>query len=149
VMGVNFMDPRLPDHFWAKVSPCPMSGCWLWMAANVRGYGHFAVNGKPRLAHRHAYAVLIGAIPDGQQLDHKCRVHDCVNPAHLEPVSSRENTLRGFGVTATNSRKLTCRAGHPFDSSNTQTRSEGWRVCRACRRERQRKLMQRRREAHR
>lgn len=83
-----------------------MSGCWLWCAGcDSEGYGRFAVaRGMKDRAHRVAYRLLVGAIPDGHVLDHKCRTRCCVNPMHLEPVSNGENVKRGawfmFGKVA-------------------------------------------------
>lgn len=92
--------PRSPllDRFMEKVSPEPNSGCWLWLGSEWgKGYGSFVIErGKGCQAHRAAYELFVGPIPEGLQLDHKCRVHICVNPDHLEPVTQRENTIRGF-----------------------------------------------------
>lgn len=46
------------------------------------------------------YRSLVGEIPEGYVLDHRCRVRACCNPAHLELVTVRVNTLRGLGPTA-------------------------------------------------
>ena len=84
-------------HFLSKVSPEPTSGCWLWTGGlEEKGY---AVLCKPnwkghRAAHRFSYETFVGPIPDGLQIDHKCRVRSCVNPDHLEPVTSAENNRR-------------------------------------------------------
>jgi hypothetical protein len=86
------------------------------------------------LAHRFVYEQLGGLIPPGLQLDHRCRLRACVNPAHLEPVTARENLLRGATVTAANAAKTHCHAGHVFDDENTYRRGE-WRYCRPCRRQ--------------
>lgn len=70
--------------------------CWVWTGAKQSaGYGALRVDGRVVLAHRHAYEQAVGPIPAGLQLDHLCRVTDCVNPEHLEPVTNRENVLRG------------------------------------------------------
>lgn len=142
---VNFLDPRLPDRFWSKVQPCPMTGCWLFVGANDSdGYGSFKFDRVER-AHRGAYRRLVGEIPAGLQLDHLCRVRCCVNPAHLEAVTSRENTLRGDTLPATNARASQCPAGHPYDVVNTIRKRNGGRNCRECtkrwRRERRVALM--------
>lgn len=83
------------------------------------------------LAHREAYERANGPIPPGLTIDHLCRNRSCVNPEHLEAVTSRENTLRGFGVTAQNARKSHCVKGHPFNETNTYHQA-GRRQCRAC-----------------
>lgn len=78
--------------FWAKVEKT--STCWLWTAGRTTGgYGQCYSPAKG-YAHRTAYELLVGAIPYGMTLDHLCRVRHCVNPAHLEPVTSAENTRR-------------------------------------------------------
>lgn len=84
-----FGDPRLPKRFWSKVTPGP--NCWLWTACSDRnGYGMFHLDGRMRLAHRVAYAALAGPIGD-LDIDHKCRMRGCVNPAHLQAVTTKEN----------------------------------------------------------
>jgi hypothetical protein len=52
------------------------------------------------MAHRFAYELLVGPIPEDLELDHLCRVRHCVNPAHLEPVTHLENILRGMRAAA-------------------------------------------------
>lgn len=87
---------RLPVRFLAKMSVDEASGCWVWTAARTsKGYGQFRIGPRPVRAHRYAYTLLVGPIPDGLQLDHLCRNRLCVNPGHLEPVTNWENTLRG------------------------------------------------------
>lgn len=86
-------------RFWAKVA-IPrdvVSGCWLWRGARARGYGHFCVDKRRvRGAHRVSYETLRGPIPEGMQIDHLCRVRNCINPAHLEVVTQAENTARAW-----------------------------------------------------
>lgn len=134
----NFLDERLPQRFWDKVSPCPMSGCWLWTGAiSTFGYAWFALTGNPRGGHRIAYLAANGSIPDGLQLDHLCRIRSCVNPAHLEAVTQKVNVLRGVGPCAINARVTHCPRGHAYDEKNTriQMNRQGGRVyaCRHCR----------------
>ena len=114
------------------------SGCWQWTGAlNKFGYGKISVGGRDgRIlgTHRVAYEALIGPIPDGMQLDHLCRNRACCNPAHLEVVTPRINTLRGDSAAAANSVKEACGNGHEFTPANTYV-WRGQRHCRTCRRE--------------
>lgn len=116
------------------------SGCWEWSGKrDKRGYGNKQIH-KPRptsqQAHRWVYEKLVGPIPKGLTLDHLCRNRLCVNPDHLEPVTSRENILRGTGGAALNARKTHCKRGHPFDAANTFSSPSAptKRQCRVCRR---------------
>lgn len=124
----------LDDRFWAKVMPEPMSGCWLWAGALSKGYGHFALTkGDVRNAHRLAYEELVGPIPAGLHLDHLCRNRACVNPDHLEPVTNRENTVRGAHPMVVPFHTGRCVSGrHEMTEANTVTRDGGRRKCRAC-----------------
>ena len=136
---VNFLDERLPQRFWDKVTPCPMSGCWLWVAgwtgaqkapSTCRGdYGVFRWHGDVVNTHILSYEVFVGVVPDGMQVDHKCRVRCCCRPDHLEAVTQRVNVLRGVGASAVHARKVTCPKGHPYDS--VRVRRDGT-VCRFC-----------------
>ena len=71
-------------------------GCWLWLGhVSIKGYGRFRVGKSTPMAHRAAYELYVGKIPDGMVIDHLCRERSCVNPYHLEPVLPEENTRRG------------------------------------------------------
>ena len=91
--------------------------------------------------------IRIPDIADGLQIDHLCRVRCCVNPAHLEPVTPRENTLRGVGVTAKNAAKTHCSKGHPLSDENLLVLASGRRVCRACARSNGKRYKERNRAA--
>lgn len=134
----------LPARFWNKVNrngPIPSHGpelgpCWLWTASYMgAGYGQFWFSGRNRYAHRVAYEAVVGPIPEGLDLDHLCRTHGCVNPAHLEPVTRSVNLLRGNTIPARNARKTHCPHGHPYSGDNLCARANGTRECRACMRE--------------
>lgn len=129
--------PSVEDRFWAKVD---RSGpCWIWTAKRSRqGYGRFWVNGGEDAAHRVVWELERGPIPAGLTIDHLCRNTSCVNPAHLEPVTLRENILRSTGVAAVNAVKTGCKRGHEFNVANTRINKGGGRVCRACMRDHQR-----------
>lgn len=120
VHGHNRTKP-LPERFWPKVNKNGPNGCWLWTASLTRGYGVFHMGGgasNMAYAHRVAYEWLVGPIPEGLVIDHLCRNPACVNPDHLEPVTNRENILRGEGASARNARKTHCDLGHPLSGDN-------------------------------
>jgi hypothetical protein len=72
------------------------TGCWIWKRSlTAKGYGKLFVNGKSVTAHKYIYELHKGSVPDGLVLDHLCRNRNCVNPDHLEPVTQKENVLRG------------------------------------------------------
>ncbi|MBP5913182.1 HNH endonuclease [Streptomyces sp. LBUM 1486] len=107
--------------------------CWLWTGVlTLGGYGRIKVQGRNALAHRVAYEEWVGPIPEGLDLDHLCRVRNCINPAHLEPVTHAENTLRGEGITAQQAQQTHCKRGHAFDEENTYV-WRNTRICRQCR----------------
>ncbi|MFI7072082.1 HNH endonuclease signature motif containing protein [Micromonospora sediminicola] len=113
----------------------PDTGCRLWRRGTSHdGYAQVSYRGVDSYAHRVAYELLRGPVPEGLQLDHLCRVRHCVNPDHLQPVTHRVNTLRGDGPTAINAAKSHCDNGHEFTAESTY-RHRGRRQCRICNRE--------------
>lgn len=129
---VHASTPTRDERFWAKVDRS--DDCWIWLAGLTHnGYGRFTVDGKNVPAHRWSYERFVGPIPDGLVIDHLCRTPACVNPEHLEPVTQRENALRGVGPTAANAVKTHCAQGHEYTPENTYVYpSRGWRMCRRC-----------------
>ena len=116
--------------------------CWYWQGNChcTTGYGRFWF-GKSEyyFSHRLSYQWSKGPIPHGLTIDHLCRNRSCVNPEHLEAVSSIENVMRGISPWALNAKKTQCPKGHPYDGIN----KNGSRECSICRnahkRERRRK----------
>ena len=139
---------QLPQRFLRLIEFAPNTGCWLWAGhVNQNGYGTTAIKEPAlnrwitRYAHRVMYQLIAGPIPAGLDLDHLCRVRCCVNPEHLEPVTRRENVLRGDApaLAALLSRPKThCMRGHQFTADNIYTSPDGGRKCRRCSREQQR-----------
>lgn len=137
VRGVD-LDPV--DYFWSIVDVGHPLGCWNWTGTRrADGYGYFRRLPGTALVHRIAYKLLRGEIPAGQQLDHLCRNTSCVNPDHLEPVTAKVNTLRGYAPCARQARRTSCIRGHQFTPENTYTPpGDSKRYCRTCRRQRRR-----------
>lgn len=118
-------------RFWLQVTFGTHDDCWAWKGAqNNKGYGRVRFNSVAVYAHRLAYELLIGPIPDGLELDHLCRNRACVNPAHLEPVTHQENVARALFKTH-------CPKGHEYTDTNT-IRDGRSRKCRICKRARDR-----------
>jgi hypothetical protein len=125
------MDIR--KRFERGYMPVTESGCWIWIRRTDR-YGTIFHNGKSRKAHRVAYELYRGPIPNGMSIDHLCRVTCCVNPDHLEAIPLRENILRGSNPPATNHKKTHCKRGHFLSGNNLYVKPAGERVCKTCRR---------------
>jgi hypothetical protein len=107
--------------------------CWNWIGERTpKGYGRMRHGSEREYAHRVLYELLVGPIPEGSQLDHLCRNRACVRPAHLEPVTCRENLMRGQTLAAENAAKTRCPRGHPYDEVNTYVDPSGARRCRVC-----------------
>lgn len=118
---------KTADRFWGKVVwNGDENECWTWQAAlSHDGYGCFVTGGRHFPAHRFAYELLVGPIP---------AVRHCVNPAHLEPVTRRENLLRGNTIQARNAAKTHCPQGHPYSGDNLYVDARGCRSCWTCKR---------------
>lgn len=129
----NARFPKTPDRdrFLAKID---RSGeCWLWTGElDPHGYGRFSYKGGKGFAHRASWQFFVGPLPDHLAIDHLCRVRNCVNPAHLEPVTHGENTIRATRIRVIN--HPACVHGHEFTPENTFIRADGARGCRICRR---------------
>lgn len=142
---------NIEARFWAKVKKSPT--CWWWTGAvSDTGYGSFNAGGTYLGAHRYAYKTAVGD-PGELHLDHLCRNRLCVNPEHLEPVTVKENAMRGWGRGLNNSAKMFCPHGHPYDDENTYHHTKivngnprRWRRCKTCHRRVMAEVKQRKRE---
>lgn len=118
--------------------PEPNTGCVLWLGCcNHHGYaviGKLEGDNRTRLAHIVAYEAARGAVPSGMVLDHLCRVRSCINPRHLEPVTPRENSLRGDCAASRNAAKTHCPRGHAYSGENLlmRQRASGEFIGRGC-----------------
>lgn len=88
-----------------KVAIDPETGCWQWLGARQKeGYGTvtFAVPGRrtSTTAHRLFYEALVGPIPTGHTVHHKCANPSCVNPEHLETATQRANMAEMYARKA-------------------------------------------------
>jgi hypothetical protein len=113
-------------------------GCWIWQGSiDHHGYGRFRYNGKTMGAHQASFDMFVGRMPQGCEPDHTCGTTACVRPDHLDPVTHRENLLRGKTLTALNAAATHCPRNHLYDETNTRL-NNGSRICRTCHRERER-----------
>ena len=106
------------ERFWSYVEKT--EGCWLWKGCvSVRGFGRFGFKGKTVMAHRFAYVERYGAIPAGKQINHICRVNNCVNPFHLRAATHRTCMVEhSSGAAAVNVQKVICKHGHALQGNN-------------------------------
>lgn len=154
-------------RFWVYCPPGQdPATCWDWQGTTTSSlrkgakqlvYGTIAVTREGRQrherAHRFAYELLVGPIPAGLQLDHLCRNTLCVNPAHLEPVTNRENTMRGTVAEVNRERfrnQTHCRKrGHPLPPRKPGGKQRSCDECRELRKDERNRLRRDRRAARR
>ena len=133
----NKRQKTLCERFWAKVHFNP-NGCWEWTGASFRGYGQITMEFKRQYAYRASLWMIGIETPKGMHVDHLCRNPPCVNPAHLEVVTPRTNTLRGMaGIARTLARAKVnhCKYGHEYTDENTTIAPDGARTCVICKNE--------------
>lgn len=159
------------QRFWQWVDVGDPDECWEWTGSNIdgrhrkgsRGYGQFRQrrNGVDATwrAHRAAYELLVGPIPEGLVIDHLCMNTLCCNPQHLEAVTSAENTRRAARANRGDRRRdhpdvgkpgfpTHCRNGHALTAENTAIyAATGGPACRTCRRAKAQRWRDRRQAA--
>ena len=145
------IDDVVPKAFWDKVNKT--ESCWIWTASVFRGpiqpgYGKYNIKRKTHSAHKFLWEAIHGKVPIKMHLDHLCRVRNCVNPAHLEIVTHKENILRGLSPSAFHAKKTHCINGHAFTDENTY-RYKNRRQCKACRKITDSDRLESRRKYHR
>lgn len=128
------------SDFWGKAAVVE-TGCWEWAQYRDRqGYGRISIDYKPRLAHRVAYELAVGPIPEGLCVCHGCDNPACINPAHLFVATHEENMIdKAMKGRARNGRpeKTHCKNGHVLGGANIIP-SAGTRACLICHRQRSR-----------
>lgn len=109
--------------------------CWNWKGTVSKDYAVMKLHSRQVRVHRLIYELLVAPIPKGYVVDHVCKNKKCINPNHLQPVTSKENTLRGTSIPAINSKKTHCKRGHSLEGGNLLKGQGNHRRCKLCKRE--------------
>ena len=134
----------LPERFWSKVDRRGPDECWPWTAhTQAKGYGTFGIGNRPYPAHRVAYELTHGVVPDTRIfVCHSCDTPGCCNPAHLF-LGSHDDNMADMKAKrrARNAKKTHCALGHPLQEPNLvpHLAAKGIRRCRECNNARMRK----------
>lgn len=134
------------ERLYSQCEVNERTGCWEWTGPiDADGYGWFSVRQVNRVkVHRLSLELNQGQIPEGFHAGHTCHDEDpscnggptcrhrrCINPDHLEAMSSADNTRRGMRPRPQKI-KARCKHGHPYTPENTIIRKRGTKECREC-----------------
>lgn len=139
----TWTDSEVEAHLAERSEYVTESGCRIWLGTVTKGrgwgYGMGSVTLRGRFGtnyvHKVAYLLAHGPLPDGTEVDHKCNVRCCFNPAHLQPLTHSKNIEKAAGsCVAANMAKTCCNNGHPLEGENLRVDLTGPRPSRRCRR---------------
>lgn len=112
-----------------------ITDCWNWTGATINGYGQLTYRQRHYAAHRFAYTHLVGWIPSGIWILHRCDNRLCVNPKHLYPgnaVDNRRDTLERSDWSHPYGKRTHCFAGHQYEPGSYRIAKDGSRICKVC-----------------
>ncbi len=136
--------PTAEERLWAKVQRGEPDECWPWTGVPTSSaHGSLRDRGRCVPVHALAYRLLVGPIPDGHEIHHRCENPICCNPAHMEPLTKSAHSRLTDGGAYLRA-KTHCPQGHPYDEVNTYVTAIGGRRCRICGREASRRSRARR-----
>jgi hypothetical protein len=124
------------ERFWSRTTAAHNGkGCITWTGfRRPDGYGEFSVDGEVVRAHRWICEQVNGAVAAGLVVMHSCDEPSCVNPEHLSPGTTGENTADSIDKGRQRWQKQThCKNGHELDGDNLYVDPSGRRNCRTCR----------------